>query len=190
MKAANEKEIDNIIIVILGVISLSTIIVSVVLHYDLSLRNYLAFAGLATVGFSKVLKGKKTKTILGIVLIVGSINALIFTYFDFYFVFNFSVGNLIDLSILGIQPLSLILLLILVSTHWQETKAAIKKILMPSPEEIKDNKEDIIKTFKKRYQTKSDAELYYMLENRKEFSDEAILAVEELMHSRTDQENE
>ena len=105
-----KRNSDLIILSIVWIISIYSVTYAITNSIELGIQNYIGYGLLIGLSVLKYLKVRKFKTILGIVFVFGSINAIQFTYLTMTLVFSWTPFGKSFLSF-GIQPLSLVLLI-------------------------------------------------------------------------------
>jgi len=101
------------ILLILWMVSIYSVIYVIVNSYEIGIQNYIGYGLLILITVLKIFRIERFKTTLGVLLIVGSVNAIQFTYATSTLVFTWTpLGH--RFSSLGIQPLSVSLLFLLI----------------------------------------------------------------------------
>lgn len=155
------KSIENIILVLLWTLSLSTFTTALINNYALLNSDYVGIGGLiiATAIFF-IRPDKKLESLL-FLLILGTFNLASFIYF-FNYVFTFQIATL---KFPGIQMLSAILLIILVLKKRYEVLQIVRKISGTTEEDNKRIFTSRKMKFKEKFKNLSEKEINKHLEN-------------------------
>ena len=174
-----KKHSDVIIILILSVISLIGIFQKVLNAYPFLIRNYIAYAVLIVLIILKSIRVSRIKTILGVVLIVGTFNAILYTHQDVFI--TLFVGKL---NFFGFQPVSFLTLIGLILLDFKGAKAVIKSIIpKESSEDQLISQQKSIQRFKDKYQLYSRDQLKEIIDNPDSYQYFAVKAAKELLEN-------
>jgi hypothetical protein len=134
---------DLIVLTIIWIISIYSIILVFIKSYDIGIQNYIGFGFLILLTALRILQIKKFKTFLAILLLLGTFNAIQYTYSTVTLVFTFSpFGS--NFSSLGIQPLSFVLLLFFIIANFSEVLSIINKLLKEENEDPNKHKNQMV----------------------------------------------
>lgn len=100
---------DIIILSFLWIISVYSVIQAFLSNYVIGLKSYLGYGILLGLGILRFFEINKYKMVLTIILFIGSLNLIQFTYSSISMTFNLTVGGH-ELSTIGFQPMSTLLL--------------------------------------------------------------------------------
>lgn len=120
-----KQKIDKAVISILWILTIWTLIVIFTQNGHITIRNIIAFAALISLTILNILKTKKLKSILGLILIGGTVNGLVFTPIDLNIQLGVTIAKSSEFLSLGIQPISLILLITFMLAHRKEIKLSL-----------------------------------------------------------------
>ncbi len=154
-KAHNFPSIEQIIIIILWLLSGFTYIIAISNSYRLFLSDWLGLTGLCLTTILVVFKSKYITTGLLFLLLLGSFNIISFVYF-INIVITFGIDGLITL---GVQPLSLILLFFLTYKRGDFIADKLRNFYKTPQTEKKASFERIKKSFKKKFELLSNEEI-------------------------------
>lgn len=176
---------DVIILTIIGLISVYSIIMVVFRSYEIGLQNYIGYGMFGGITILRLLKLKKIKILLAILLIIGSTNAIQFTYSSFTFLFELFWSAFDGASIsLGLQPLSAILLIFLIIVHRTYVIGLVEDLLHEDPK-IAEMKQRIVAD--KHYndlKTAKESTLKEIIDNRSMYQVEYVKAAIKVFEER------
>jgi hypothetical protein len=175
-----KRIISILIISFLWILTIYSLIVTTRTEYELNTSNYIAYALLLILTFLKVVNVKKLNTILGVILLLGMLNLISFTYKTYSISFGITIAE-IRLNTIGLQPLSLVLLLVLILFDVDGARNILKKIFPETkPDNFKD-KDNLKKSFREKYKGLTQIELETIVKNESSYQKEAILAAKDLL---------
>ena len=177
-----KKHISTIIILILWVVCLLTLGLVFFKSYALRLENYIALGFLIIITIAKVANISHIKIWLGIILILGSLNIISFTYQDYIISFGLKFLGL-NLPTISIEPLSFILLLILVITDIEGARSVYRKII-PATDDKKLKNTSTVNIYIEKYKNFSITELESIVRKSDSYQEKAIEAAETLLKKK------
>ena len=178
-----KKYNDLIILAIIWIVSIYSVIVAIVTPYDILIQNYIGYALLIGVSILRFFKIKWFKTILGILLVIGSINAIQFTYATVTFVFSWTpMGH--RFSSFGIQPLSLSLLIILVILNFSDFMRIANSLFSEDTEIVAERQKRITEKHYNELKTEKDDKLYDIIANKGMYQINYVKAAQRLIDER------
>jgi hypothetical protein len=178
-----KKYNDLIILSIIWIVSIYSVIVAIVTPYDILIQNYIGYALLIGISALKFFKIKWVKTFLGILLVIGSINAIQFTYATVTFVFTWTpMGH--RFSSFGIQPLSISLLILLIVLNFSDFMRLINGLLSEDPKVAADKQKRIAEKHFNELRNEKDAKLQDIIDNKNLYQIEYVKAAQRLIDER------
>jgi hypothetical protein len=178
-----KKYNDLIILSIIWIVSIYSVIVAIITPYDILIQNYIGYAlliGISTLRFFKI---KWFKTIFGILLVIGSINAIQFTYATVTFVFTWTpIGH--RFSSFGIQPLSISLLILLIVLNFSDFMRLINGLLSEDPKVAADKQKRIAEKHYNELRNEKDAKLQEIIDHKNLYQFEYVKAAQRLIDER------
>jgi hypothetical protein len=142
------KKTENLILILLWVLSVSTFTYAIPNNFSLFVSDYVGLAGLLIVTTIFLFKPERKTDVLLILLVFGTLNLASFIYF-FNFVITFGFGTVVSP---GIQILSLVCLTILIFKR-KNRVFEISQYLFGKTEE---ERKDLFERQKERFKTKFD----------------------------------
>ncbi len=100
-----KKYIGILIICLLWLVSIFSITTTTKTDFTLNLSNYLAYGLLVILSILWFIRLKRINTIIGPVLLVGSVNIISFTYKSYGLTFGISIQGL-ELNTIGVPVIS------------------------------------------------------------------------------------
>jgi len=149
------KKTENLILLLLWVLSASTFTAALLTNYNLFNSDYVGIAGLLIVTTVFIFKPEKKIEALLFLLIIGTFNLASFIYF-FNLVFTFSIGTLVSP---GIQILSLLFFSLLVLKKKSKVIKIVRYFLGNTEEDKKQAFERGKNTFKEKFAKLSEEEI-------------------------------
>jgi hypothetical protein len=178
-----KKYNDLIILSIIWIVSIYSVIVAIVSPYDILIQNYIGYALLIGISALRFFKIKWFKTIFGILLVIGSINAVQFTYATVTFVFTWTpTGH--RFSSFGIQPLSISLLILLIVLNFTDFMRLINGLLSEDPKVAADKQKRIAEKHYNELRNEKDAKLQDIVDNKTLYQIEYVKAAQRLIDER------
>jgi hypothetical protein len=177
------KHSDLIIIAILWIVSVYSVINVILYSYSIGIQNYIGYSLLIGISVLRLLRIKGFKTILGILLVIGSINAIQFTYSTVTFVFSWTpLGH--RFSSFGIQPLSISLLIFLIVVNFSDFMRLIYSLLSEDPKVLADRKKRIIEKHYNELKNEKDDKLNDIISNKGMYQVDHVKAAQRLIDER------
>lgn len=178
-----KRNSDIIVLAILWIVSIYSIIASLSLSYELGLQNYIGYGLLIIISVLRLLKIKKLKTVLVVVLILGSTNAIQFTYNTVTFFVNWTPnGN--SLISLGVQPLSILLLIFFIITNFSAVRNFFEDIFGEDPSAELEMKRKIDQQTYEELIDSDDRILQEIIEDKDSFTNEYFKAARRILIER------
>ncbi len=176
---------DVIILTIIGLVSVYSIIIVVFRSYEIGLQNYIGYGMFGGITILRLLKLKKIKTLLAILLIIGSTNAIQFTYSSFTFLFELSWSAFDGASIsLGLQPLSAILLIFLIIVHRTYIIGLVEDLLHEDPKIAEMKQRMVADKHYNDLKTAKESTLKEIIDNRSMYQVEYVKAAIKVFEER------
>ena len=176
------KYIDLIILSILWIVSIYSGILALTSQYEIGLQNYIGYGLLFIITILRFLKVRKIKTILGVFLIIGSLNLIQFTCSTVTFFLSWTPpGN--EFSF-GIQPLSLFLLLFLVLTNFSFISETILDLFSEDPKVAQERQKQLDEHYYQELRLLTDDKLKDILDNKSDYPYEQFKAARRLLIER------
>ncbi|MGQ1786775.1 hypothetical protein [Saccharicrinis sp. GN24d3] len=172
------KNIENIILLILWTISLTTFPIALLNDYSLFPSDYFGFVGLVVVSTFSYLKPTKSFEALLVLLLLGLFNLLSFAYF-INMVMTFGISIFVTP---GIQLISLVFLIVLVAKRRNKTRLFYLKIFGLTEEDKEQSRKSSQNFFKRKFENLTDIEIENRLQE--DLVPEAIEALVEIKEER------
>jgi hypothetical protein len=183
-----KKYNDIIILVIIWIISIYSLIMVILKSYDIGLPNYLGYGLLATISVLRFYKVKKFKTILGVFLILGSLNVFQFTSFTMTMAFNWApFGN--SYSTFGIQPISFILMIFLIAFNFSSIIDLFDDLFAEDPKIKLEQQKRIATMNYEKLKDEKNERLQEIVANKNMYQIDYFKAAERLIDERKLKEN-
>lgn len=181
-----KKYSEIIILTLIWIVSIYSVIIAVVDSYNISIQNYIGYGLLFALSVLRFFKVKKFKTIFGIFLIVGSINAIQFTHSTYDLVFTLtSLGQ--SFSSFGIQPLSLILFLFFIVANFSEVSLFWSGLFSEDPKVVVERQIKIAERHYDALKKEDDSYLQEIINNKSKYQIESVKAAKRLIEERKTQ---
>lgn len=178
-----KKYNDLIILAIIWIVSIYSVIVAIATPYDILIQNYIGYALLIGVSILRFFKVKWFKTILGILLVIGSINAIQYTYATVTFVFTWTpMGH--RFSSFGIQPLSISLLILLIVLNFSDFMGLINGLFSEDPKIAVDRQKRIAEKHYNELKNEKDDKLNDIIANKGMYQVDYVKAAQRLIEER------
>jgi hypothetical protein len=178
-----KKYNDLIILAIIWIVSIYSVIVAIVTPYDILIQNYIGYGLLIGISVLRFLKIKWFKTILGIILVIGSINVIQYTYETVTFVFTWTpMGH--RFSSFGIQPLSISLLILLVILNFSDFMGIVNCLFSEDPKIAVDRQKRIAENHYNELKTEKDDKLQDIIDNKGMYRPDYVKAAQRLIDER------
>jgi len=176
------KYCDLIIISILWIVSIYSGILVATGQYEIGLQNYIGYSLLILITALRFLKVRKKKTVLGVFLIIGSLNLIRFTCSTVTFFFAWTPPG--QRFSFGIQPLSLILLLFLVLANFSYISETIIDLFSEGPKAALERQKQLDEQYYQELRLLTDSSLKEILDNKSEYPYEQFKAARRLLIER------
>ncbi|NVO12214.1 MAG: hypothetical protein HXX16_19805 [Bacteroidales bacterium] len=178
-----KRNSDLIILLIIWIVSIYSVIYGILNSNEFGIQNYIGYGLLIGLSIIRYFKFRKFKTILGIVLVFGSINAIQFTYATMTLVFSWKpFGN--SFSSFGIQPLSIVLLLFLVLINYSEFRNLLAENFTDDPNETIERQKRIVEKYYEELKSEKYIKLQEIVDNKKMYRIEYVIAARKLLEER------
>lgn len=177
------KYSDLIILILLWGITLYSVFVTQTTIYELTLKNFIAYSILVVITLLRTLKVRKIKTLLALTLLIASFNLISFIYKNYTLTFGITILS-IKLNFLGIQPLSLVLLLFLLLTDIKRVMLILNKYF-PSEKHNNNDYSSLKNMFLKKFKDYNINQLKDILDEKDKYQDEAVEAAKILLNKKT-----
>lgn len=178
-----KKHSDLIILSIIWIVSINSVISVIANSYVIGVQNYIGFSLLIGISVLRFFKVKRFKTILGVLLIVGSINAVQYTYSTITVVFSWTPSGS-SFSSFGIQPLSISQLLLLVGLNFSEFMRLINDSSSDDSKIDEDKQKRIVENHYNELIKEKDTTLKDIVENKNMYQIEYVKAAQKLIEER------
>jgi len=179
-----KKHSDIIVLSILWIVSAYSVAIVFIDSYQIGIQNYIGYALLILLTILRFYKFKKFRTVLGIFLIIGSINAIQFTFFRQIWSFSFSIAGQ-KFPFLGFQPFSILLLIFFLIINFSDFMSLIYELFSEDPNVSKARKNKIFENNYENLLNVKDAEIQDIIENRNKYANEYVKAAERIKYERT-----
>jgi hypothetical protein len=181
-----QKYSDLVILTIIWIISIYSVIIAVIDSYNIGIQNYIGYGLLIGISVLRFLKVKKFKTILGIFLIVGSINLFQFTYSTISLVLSWTPLGHRFLSF-GFQPLSISLLIFFLIANFSEFIHLLTDLFSEDPKVEFERQKRIATRHYDALKNEKDSELQTIIDNKSKYQIESVEAAKRLIEERKNQ---
>jgi len=111
-----KKRLNYVSLSVLWLVSIFSVLFSSFTKHNLTCKSYVSIGLLLVITALFMFKYKYSKVLYFVFLVFGVFNLLSFSYVDYYWSFGLTVSE-INLPSIGIQPLSLFILLIFILTN-------------------------------------------------------------------------
>lgn len=174
---------DLIILTIIWIVSIYSLVFVRFASNTIAIQNYIGYGLLIGLTVFKFLKIKKFKTILGVFLIIGSMNAAQFTHSTYNLVFSLNpLGH--GFSSFGIQPLSMILLIFFVFTNFVEVSQIWTDLFSDDPQiEVERQRKRDARHYE-ALKNEDNSYLQEIINNKSKFQMESVKAAKRLIEER------
>lgn len=178
-----KKYNDLIILSIIWIVSIYSVFVAIVTPYDLLIQNYIGYALLIGISILRIFRIKWFKTILGIVLVIGSVNAIQYTYATVTFVFTWTpMGH--RFSSFGIQPLSISLLILLLILNFSDFMRLMNSLLSEDPKIVTDRQKQIAEKHYNELKNEKNDKLNDIIANKDMYQVDYVKAAQRVINER------
>ena len=178
-----KRNSDLIILLIIWIVSIYSVIHTILYSNVIGIQNYIGYGLLIGLSIIRYFKIRKFKTILGIVLLFGSINAIQFTYATITMFISWKPFGK-SFSSIGIQPLSLALLLFLVLINYSEFRNLLADTFAEDPNEAIERQKRNVEKHYEGLKNEKDTKLQEIIDNRKMYQIEYVNAARKLLEER------
>ncbi len=180
-----KKYNDVIILSIIWIVSIYSVISVILYSYEIGIQNYIGYGLLIGISLLRFFRIKRFKTILGILLVIGSINAIQFTYSTMTFFFNLNCAAFDDKTFsFGIQPLSLILLIFLLIANRSNLMNLLVELFSEDPNIVAQRQQRIAEKHYNELKAEKDSKLKDILDNKNMYRTEYVKAAQRLIDER------
>ncbi len=180
------KYSDLIILTIIWIVSIYSIIIVVLDSYNIVIQNYVGYGLLVGLSILRFFRVKKFKTILGIFLIIGSINLIQFTYSTTSLVLSWTpLGH--RFTSFGLQPLSLTLLVFFIIINFSEVSHLLTDLFSEDPQVEIERQRNIDARHYEALKNKDDSYLQEIIDNKNKYQIESVKAAKKLVDERRTQ---
>ena len=178
-----KKHIKIIILAIIWIVSIYSLTVAFFKNYEIGIPNYIGYGLLIVISILTALKIKKIKTVLGIFLVIGSLNLFQFTHSTITMAFTLSIfGN--GYSSIGLQPLSFVLLIFFLALNHSDLTIILKKLFAPDPNTEMERKQNIENKFYEQMKSKPDNYLMEIAASKNDYQPEFVNAAKKVIKER------
>lgn len=172
------KYSDLIILAILWIVSIYSVIVAIINPYDIGIQNYIGYGLLIAISILRFFKIKKIKTILGIVLIIGTFNLIQYTYYtQSYFV-------KISALTIRFQLISFLLLCFLIIVNFSDFMRLINSLLSEDPKIAADRQKRMVEKHYNELINEKDDKLKDIISNKGMYQVNYVKAAQRLIDER------
>jgi hypothetical protein len=175
-----KRNCDILILVIIWIIAGISIIVGVLNSYQIGLQSYVGYGLLIAISILRLICIKRFKTIFGVFLILGSLNVFQFTVTTFSLVFGWRESQFP----IGLQPLSLILLIFFVVLNYSEWRQFIDDLFSEDPKIMAQKEKRISSKYYNILFNEKDDKLQNIIENKNMYQIEYFNAAKNIMDDR------
>jgi len=176
------KYSDLIILSILWIVSIYSGILVATGQFEIGLQNYVGYGLLLLITALRFLKVRKIKTVLGIFLIIGSLNLIQFTVSTATFFLSWTPPG--QSFSFGIQPLSLILLLFLLLANFSYISQTILDLFSEDPKAALERQKQLDEHYYQELRLLTDDKLKEILDNKCDYPYEQFKAARRLLIER------
>jgi hypothetical protein len=178
-----KKYSDLVILLMIWMVSIYSLISVIVNSYIIGIQNYIGYGLLVGVSALRFFKVKRFKTILGGLLVVGSINVIQFTYSTMTFIFTWSpMGH--SFSSLGIQPLSASLLILLIVLNFSDFIKFLAGLFSEDPKMANDRRNQIASKYDNELKNEKNSTLQDIVDHKNMYQTEYVKAAQRLIEER------
>jgi hypothetical protein len=170
---------DVIILIIIWITAVISFIVSVLNSYYIGLQSYVGYVILVVLSFLRIIRLKRFKTVLGIVLILGSLNVFQFTVSRIGLHLGPGESHFLDL-----QPLSLVLLIFFISFNYSECRQFIDDFFAEDPRITAQREKSVKAKHYNLLKNEKDERLQDIIENKNIYQVEYFNAAQRIMDER------
>jgi hypothetical protein len=175
-----KKNSDFFILLIIWIISVISLIMGILHSYQIGLQSYVGYGLLILISFFRFIRIRRFKTIFGVFLILGSLNVFQFTVSTI--ALNFGWGK--SQFPIGLQPLSLILLIFFVLINYPECRQFIDDLFSEDPKVIAQKEKKAKSKYHDALINEKDEKLQNIIENRNMYQVEYYNAAKSIMDER------
>lgn len=175
------KQIENIVLIILWLSSISSFSLALLANYNLMISDYCGLIGLSIVSIISIRTPEKTLMSLMILLVIGLFNLASFIYFINY-VLSFGINDKFSISIQAYSLILLLLVLILEKKQIPQFINSLHKKKQNDEQELRSNK---VNRFIVKFNKLSKSQLEFKL--KEDIVPEAKEALLEILKRRQNQ---
>jgi hypothetical protein len=169
---------DLIILLIIWIVSIYSVISVITNSYEIGFQNYIGYGLLIGITILRFFRIKRFRTILGILLIVGSTNLIQFTYSTYTIVVKKFFSSV------GIQPLSTLLLILLISFNYSDFLKLKAFLFAEEPNVSDDRKKQIALKYYDELKNEKNIKLLDIIDNKNMYQAAYVKAAQELIEER------
>lgn len=180
-----KKHNDIIILSIIWIVSIYSVISAILYSYEIGIQNYIGYGLAIGISVLRFFKVKRFKTILGIFLVIGSINAIQFTHTTMTFFFSLTWPAFDNKSLsFGIQPLSAMLLIFLLVINRSDFISMLTDVFTEDPNDVAQRQKLIGEKHYNELRTEKDSKLKDIVDNKNMYQIEYVKAAQRLIAER------
>ena len=176
------KYADLIILSILWIVSIYSGVLVATVQYELGFQNFIGYGLLIIVTVLRFLKVRNTTTILGVILIIGSLNLIQFTCSTVTFFLTWTPPG--QRFSIGIQPLSLLLLLFLTIANFSYFSGTILDLFSEDPKLAVERQKQLEEHYYQELRMLTDDKLQEILDNKGDYTYEQFKSARRLLIER------
>lgn len=176
------KYCDSIIISILWIFSIYSGILVTIGQFEIGFQNYFGYVLLILITALRFLKVRKIKTILGVFLIIGSLNLIQFTCSTVTFFLSWTPPG--QTFSIGIQPISLFLLVFLVLANFSYISETILDLFSGDPKADLERQKLLDEHYYQQLRPLANDKLKEIFDNKSEYPYEQFKAAHRLLIER------
>ncbi len=179
------KYSDLILMFILWIVSIYSVISAILYSYQVGVQNYIGYSLLIVISVLRFFKIKRIRSILGILLVIGSINAIQFTHSTVTFFFSLSWPAFDNKTLsFGIQPLSSILLIFLLIVNRSDFMNLLTDLFSEDPNLVAQRQKLVAEKHYNELKEAKDSKLKDIVENKSMYQVEYVKAAQKLINER------
>ncbi len=172
-----------IVLSILWIVSIYSVISALINSIEIGVQCYIGYGLLIGVSILKFYKVKKTRTILGIFLALGSTNIFQFTASSITFFIAWTpMGH--RFSTFGIQPLSVSLLIFFILVNYSDFRELLADTTSEDPEIILERQKRVAAMHYADLKKEKDAKLLEIIDNKSMYLAEYVNIAHKVLEER------
>jgi hypothetical protein len=178
-----KKHSDLIVLSIIWIVSILSVVTAFKNSYRLGISNYIGYTMLIGISVLRIYKVKRFKTVIGILLLLGSFNVIQFTYFTMTMIFAWTpLGD--KYSTFGIQPLSIILLIFFIIINFRDFMVVWHELFSEDPQIAIEKQKRKVEKHYEELKNENDTKLQEIIDNKKMYQIEYVRAAQRLKEER------